>query len=220
MAHILEDNLSLYPLTRNWQQDYLRLLNSNDESMSNTRRMATNAPTDANHNNDLNTTDFKPMAFGGGARAKAIVQKAFQQLQTAPESTNYYVDANVACASFVSAVLEKASIIAPSHLLNSTARDGDPHRNCNTLPPFLTQSGATRVINGTLPLTEENLKKALIPGDIIFYYRESTHRFGHVEIYIGEGRTIGNSSGQRRVVNRNATQLRGVYSSFTGYRFP
>lgn len=216
------DGFPAYPQTRDWDVDFARLL-AMDEILG--ARPVVAGATSPNRVPDKDpnmggTSQFGGMAaFGGGPKANLIVETAQRLARSEPESTNYYVQPEVACASFVSVVLETAKIIAPSPLLRSTSV-ADPRRYCPTLPPFLVSAGAMAVIRGTLPLTDNNVTGTLIPGDIIFYYRSRTGRFGHVEIYIGNGLTIGNSSRQQRIHGgRKATVLSSTYQSFTGYRF-
>jgi hypothetical protein len=225
MPPLKEDGLPDYsrgfpvlPQTRNWDLDHGRLMKSNEQQSKDPRAFAHGAPTSSERQPDQDPGNWRPPAAGGGARARTIVETAQRLMQTHPSSTDYYFQAEVACASFVSTVLETAKIIPPSPLLSSNSV-ADPRRYCPTLPPFLTGQGAIRVTQGTLPLTEENVIRTLIPGDIIFYYRDSRGRFGHVEIYVGDGKTIGNSSSRRQVTHHKAVNLRGTYQSFTAWRF-
>lgn len=208
----------IFQQTRSWDLDYTRLVNSNVQQQSDSKSQATPAATSANHVPDGTPTDFRNMPAGGGPKAKLIVDTAFRLMQTHPSSTDYYFQPEVACASFVSTVLEVAKIIPPSPLLSNT-HVGDPRRYCPTLAAELTRLGAVQIIRGNLPLTEENLTRTLIPGDIIFYYRARTGRFGHVEVYVGGGKTVGNSSSRKQVTNHSAVSLRGTYQSFSGWRF-
>jgi cell wall-associated NlpC family hydrolase len=204
------------PQTRDWDYDYARLVDSNiattrsETAFSSSANQTSTAP-DALQSGRL-------PAIGSGPTAQRIVERSQHLLRHASDSTFYYYDANVACASFVSQVLEDVGAL-PSTALPSNTHAGSEYRYVPNYLRLLPKAGAVRAIPGLLVLTEENVRR-MQPGDIIMYFSDRKRRFAHTEIYVGDGQAIGNSSSAKRVTLHNVTRLRGIYPTFSCFRFP
>ncbi len=204
-----------YPQTRTWEFDHRRL--TDDQDVASTQAgSAVNAPATNSSPPAMPTLNRLP-AIGSGPLAQRIVQQAQFELQTAPDSHNYYVDARVACASFVSSVLEKVGAF-PSTALPTNTHQASEYRSVPAFPRLLSSAGAVPAFQSNLSLIESNVEM-MSPGDIILYFSDRHQRYGHTEIYIGNGLAIGNSSSAQRITSHRVTNLRGSYGSFTAYRY-
>lgn len=205
----------VYPVTRNWDFDHRRLVDSRgiktQQSVSGINPAASNSQTPS-----VGNLRRLP-ALGSGPLAAKIVAQAQYDLRTAADSHNYYVDGRVACASFVSAVLEKVGAFASTALPTDT-HQGSEYRYVPNFPRLLSARGAVPVFTNPISLTQSNVVM-MSSGDIILYFSSRHGRFGHVEIYIGDGQAIGNSSSKQRITLHNVTNLRGSYDHFTAYRY-
>lgn len=114
----------------------------------------------------------------GSEKGKQIVEIAKSLAQEHPQNSYYYSpNPRLACASYVSAVLMQAGLI---------------YQKFTATEDLWERSGGTIVINKNEPFDS----KLLEPGDVIWFGWQPGGFTEHVEIYIGNGETIGTSSKQ------------------------
>lgn len=129
---------------------------------------------------ELRLVNTKRRQSNYGRRIAAIALKL--GIQGIP-NRRYFSHPRIACAAFVSYVMVKAGGRRFSYAVN-------------TLYPQVRKRGgtliATRVSTRYTPYY-----RYLAGGDLIFYHRG--RRLGHVEIFVGGGKTVGTSSSKLRL---------------------
>lgn len=123
-------------------------------------------------------------------------------------NTLYYSDATVACASFVSTVLQQAGVFA----------DGTFQSYCPTLYTALLGHGAVQIVPNGTRVSDPRGAAACVAGDIILFHNAGT-RYKHAMIYVGEGRIVGTSS-SRYIVQENRLISYPSYQFYASFRFP
>jgi hypothetical protein len=198
-------------VTRSFEADLKRLSGSNEVGEQTYGDLAYRPPGSP----DVLTPDggaprfHGNVAVGSGPLAERIVQVATSKVRdpaTRPTRVYHPGGPTVACASFVSTVLQEAGAF----------QGGDFTRWCPDLPGLLRRSGAVEVVPPFTPKGEAVIAR-MSPGDVILFSHASG-RFRHTGIYIGGFKMIDTSSSQRLVVEHNLITYPS-YRYFSVWRF-